>query len=349
MTAPSAQDLRRLVDALADRPVLVVGDLMLDQFVIGRVNRISPEAPVPVVEFDREEFKLGGAANVAHTVKALGGTVRLVGTAGDDEPGRRLRTELARLDIDLAGILVDPDRRTTTKLRVVTARNQQVARVDYETDRDLDGPTERQLIERVESMLGEVEAVVVSDYLKGVITGALMQRLVAHAGDRGTPVLVDPKIPHVDLYAGATIVTPNHVEAEAATHMRIRSSEDARRAARVFRRRSGCASVLLTRGEHGMWLLEGEAILGASDDSQGILAEEQLPAVTREVADVTGAGDTVIGTIALALAAGASQRAAARLANHAAGVAVGKFGPVPVTRAELLTALEATPAAESDR
>ena len=340
MTTPTSMDLRRLVHELAGRKILVVGDLMLDRFLIGRVTRISPEAPVPVVKFDREEFKLGGAANVAHTVRALGGTVRVIGTAGDDAPGERLRAQLGRLGIDAAGVLADPGRQTTTKLRIVTDRNQQVARVDYETDQDLGGSTQRHLIAHVDEAVNDADAIVVSDYLKGVVTAKLMRHIVSGARARGTPVLVDPKVPHHEFYAGATVVTPNHVEAEAATQLRIRSTEDAKRAARAFRLRTECTSVLLTRGEQGMWLLEGGPADAGSVDNNRIVTEEHLPAIGREVADVTGAGDTVIATIALALAAGARLPVAARLANHAAGVVVGKFGPVPVTPAELHAALD---------
>ncbi len=319
---------RNLIERLGGHRVLVVGDLMLDHFLVGRVNRISPEAPVPVVEFEREEFRLGGAANVAHTIQALGGRVSVIGTAGEDEAGERLRAELRNLEINASGIITDSARRTTTKLRIVTVRNQQVARVDFEADDDLTGDAEQRLVERVDTAIGDVDAILVSDYLKGVVTREVMGRIVSAGRASGIPVLVDPKIPHIDYYAGATLVTPNHAEAETATHMRIRTDDDVREAARAFRRQAQCESVLITRGEHGMWLLEGGA------------AAEHLSAVSREVADVTGAGDTVIGTIALALAAGASLPEAARLANHAAGVVVSKFGPVAVTAADLLEAAD---------
>lgn len=341
MSAEPARRARELelIGQLAGHRVLVVGDLMLDHFLVGRVNRISPEAPVPVVEFDHEEFRLGGAANVAHTIQALGGRVSVIGTTGNDDAGNRLRAEFGRLAIDVDGLVTDPARRTTTKLRIVTVRSQQVARVDFESDDDLTGDVERNLVARVDAAVGSVDAVLVSDYLKGVVTREVMNRIVSAGRASGIPVLVDPKIPHIDYYAGATLVKPNHAEAETATHMRIRTADDVRDAARAFRRLAACESILITRGEHGMWLLEGEPTSDASSSvGDGIATEEHLPAVSREVADVTGAGDTVIGAIALALAAGASLLEAARLANHAAGVVVGKFGPVGVTTAELLDA-----------
>lgn len=324
----------RIVGAFERQAVLIVGDIMLDHFLIGRVNRISPEAPVPVVEFNHDEYRLGGAANVAHNVRALGGSVVMAGVVGPDEAGHRLLRELEALGIGTDGVVTDQARPTTRKLRVVTNRNQQVARVDYESDAEVSGEIEHALAERVERTAQSAGVIVVSDYLKGAITRQLMARLIACGRSRGVPVLVDPKIPHIDYYGGATLVTPNHVEAEIATHMRVRTSEDARTAARAFRRLARCESVLITRGEYGMWLLEG----GPSDD--GIPRnEEELHAVAREVSDVTGAGDTVIATLALSLAAGARMADAAQLANYAAGVVVGKFGPGTVSPPELLEAL----------
>ena len=315
-------EIAALLPALAGRTVLIIGDLMLDHFVIGRVERISPEAPVPVVQFDHEEFRLGGAANVAHNIAALGGVARLAGVVGGDEDGRRLVGELARLSIDSAGIVTDPARPTTRKVRVVTNRNQQVARIDYERDGEIGGEVEAAIIAHISDLVPSAGAVLISDYLKGVISRGVAAAAVAAAKRAGVPLLVDPKVPHVDYYRGATLITPNHVEAEAITHMRIRSDDDAREAARRFRDRAGCESVLITRGEHGMWLLGG-------GDEQGLRAE------AREVADVTGAGDTVIGAMALGLAAGGTLLDAAKLANRAAGVVVGKFGPATVTVEEV--------------
>jgi D-glycero-beta-D-manno-heptose-7-phosphate kinase len=307
---------------LAGRTVLIIGDLMLDHFVIGRVDRISPEAPVPVVRFDHEEYRLGGAANVAHNAAALGGRVHVVGLVGSDEAGTRLRGDLSRLGVDSSGLIADKDRCTTRKLRVVTVRNQQVARIDYEDDGEVHGDVEAAIISRIEQLAPSADAILVSDYMKGVVSLGVATAAIAAATRRGIPVLVDPKVPHIDYYAGATVVTPNHHEAEAVTHMRIRTSDDARAAARRFRERTRCASVLVTRGEHGMTLLAPDG-------------EEELPAEAREVSDVTGAGDTVIATMTLALAAGASLADAARLANRAAGIVVGKFGPATVSVDEL--------------
>ena len=326
LPALDAARARALIGRFGEASVAIVGDVMLDQFLVGRVDRISPEAPVPIVAFDHEEYRVGGAANVAHNVVALGGRVRLVGLVGADAAGARLEGELRIHQIGGDGLVVDRSRPTTTKVRVVTTRNQQVARIDYESDAEPPPDTESALAAQALRAADSAGAIVVSDYLKGAITGALMAALVARARARGIPLLVDPKIPHLPCYESATLVTPNHHEAEVATHSRIRSHDDARRAARAFRDLAKCEGVLITRGEHGMWLLDGEV-------------EGHLAATAREVADVTGAGDTVIATLALALAAGASVAEAARLANQAAGIVVGKFGPATVSPAELAQAM----------
>lgn len=312
-----------IVDRMATSRLLVVGDIMLDQFIVGHVHRISPEAPVPVVAFDHEEYRAGGAANVALNARALGATVEVIGVIGADSAGRRLKDLLQASDLSPRALVTDEQRRTTTKVRIVTTRNQQVARIDYETDEEVSTAIEGSLSDQIDAFVAGAGAIVVSDYLKGVVTRRLMAHIVALGHDHGIPVLVDPKIPHLDYYAGASLVTPNHHEAEIATHLRIRSEADAQQAAQVFRERARCEGVLITRGEHGLWLTHDGA-------------EGHLPAAAREVSDVTGAGDTVVATLALALAAGASATEAAHLANEAAGVVVGKFGPATVTPAELL-------------
>ena len=311
-----------LIDRIAGRTVLVVGDLMVDHFVYGRVTRISPEAPVPVVQFEREDFRLGGAANVASNIVALGGRASAAGIVGDDQHAAHLRSELARRAVVVDGVVTDPTRCTTRKLRVVTTRNQQVARIDYESDTEVGGGVESQLVAQIAEQVCAADAVLISDYLKGVVSQAVARTCIEEATRRGIPVLIDPKVAHIDYYRGATVVTPNHHEAEAVALMRIRSDDEARTAAQRLRERTGCRSVLITRGEHGMWLLAPEG-------------ESSLAAEAREVADVTGAGDTVIAALALGLAAGATLADSARLANRAAGIVVGKFGPATVSAREL--------------
>jgi rfaE bifunctional protein kinase chain/domain len=312
----------------AGRTVTVVGDLMLDHFVVGRVDRISPEAPVPIVRFDREEYRLGGAANVAHNIGALGGSARLVGLVGADASAAELRRRLESAGLSDAGLVSDSGRPTTRKMRVVTTRNQQVARVDQEDDSEPTGQVLDALVARMEESMARADAIVLSDYRKGVVGSALIAAAARLTGERRLPLLVDPKTPVAERYRGATLITPNHHEAELMTQTTIRTPSDARDAARMLHERTG-ANVLITRGEHGMWVLDATA---------GATVERELPAVAREVADVTGAGDTVIAVIALALASGATLLESARLANIAAGLVVARFGPATVTRAELIAA-----------
>ena len=318
MAVPS----NHLIQQLSGRTVLVIGDLMVDHFLIGNVDRISPEAPVPVVRFRNEEFRLGGACNVANNIAALGGRAVVIGVVGDDAEGRRLCCDLTSRGIGVDGIVTDGGRCTTRKARVVTTRNQQVARIDYESDQEVALGVESAIVEKLDRLIPGADVVVISDYLKGAISRAIAAAAIQAAIQARKPLLVDPKVPHIDYYRGATLITPNHHEAEAVAHLRIRTDADAGEAARRFRERAGCENVLITRGEHGMYLHAPDG-------------DATLPAEAREVADVTGAGDTVIGTIALALAAGGSLLEAARLANRAAGIVVGKFGPATVSVQEL--------------
>jgi D-beta-D-heptose 7-phosphate kinase/D-beta-D-heptose 1-phosphate adenosyltransferase len=307
-----------LLDAARGVHVVVVGDVMLDHFMVGRVSRVSPEAPVPVLEFEREFSVPGGAANVACNARALGATVSLVGVVGDDAAAADLRGLLEGRGIAGAGLIVDPARPTTCKTRLATTRNQQVARVDVERAADLDGALAAAVAAAVDDAAATAGVLVVSDYLKGVVTPAVMARVVAAAHRRGVPLLVDPKVPHVARYAGATLLTPNHHEAEAATGVTIRTTTDVQRAARRLAEQARVDGVLVTWGEQGMWLSHGTV-------------EGHLPATAREVADVTGAGDTVVAVFGAMLAAGATSAEAARLANEAAGIVVTRFGTAAVT------------------
>ena len=327
LTALSRDRARALIDGFRGVPLLVVGDLMLDRFVVGRVERISPEAPVPVVQFRSEHARLGGAANVAHNAMALGGRVSLVGLVGMDGAAAHLRDSLRSIGANVDGLIVDPERPTIEKVRIVTERNQQVARIDYESDAEIGGALEQTVADRAAELGAGTRGLVASDYAKGTVSRRLIATLSARVGT--LPLVVDPKVRHIGCYEGATVITPNHHEAEQATGLRIRTTEDARAAAREFRRLAGCTSVLITRGEHGMWLLD-DAVEGG------------IPTVAREVADVTGAGDTVVAALALALASGATMAEAAVLANHAAGIVVGKFGAATVTGEELIETFLAT-------
>lgn len=316
---------RRLLRALRGRRLLVVGDVMLDEFLFGRAARLSPEAPVPVVQVTRQSFHVGGAANVAANACALGGTAVLAGVVGEDDAAERLREGLRSCGVE--GRLVPaPGRPTTLKTRIV-AQHQQVVRADRERSDDLGGDVEAALIDSARAALAGCDAVVVSDYDKGVVTRPLVKALVSGARRRGLPVLVDPKVRHLARYRGATIVTPNLVEAAQASDVVIVDEASLETAGRRLLGALRCRAVLITRGEQGMALFEraGDTTL--------------IPASAREVFDVTGAGDTVIATLGLALAAGAELGEAAALANAAAGVVVGKLGTATAEPAELLEAL----------
>ncbi len=309
--------------------VLVLGDVMLDVFLWGQAVRLSPEAPVPVVEITRESDHLGGAANVAANVRALGGGAVVLGVSADDGPGATLRQALAMAGIDDARVPGEDDRPTTVKTRIV-AHHQQVVRADRESAAPLHRSVEKALVARLAEILPSVQIVVVSDYHKGVVTAGLMRALVRACRRGGIAVLVDPKVRQFPLYRGVTLVTPNQPEAEQATGVRIRDDASLRRAGERILTMLRCDAVLVTRGEHGMALFTRGA------------EPLQIPTAAREVYDVTGAGDTVIATVALALAAGARLPEAALLANIAAGVVVGRLGTATASPADVLEAMEAS-------
>jgi D-beta-D-heptose 7-phosphate kinase/D-beta-D-heptose 1-phosphate adenosyltransferase len=316
---------RSLLKAMRGGRVLVLGDVMLDQFLWGRVARISPEAPVPVVEIASETFHLGGAANVAGNVRALGGQAVVAGIIGDDAPGLRVRTALAEAGVEDALSVADEGRPTTVKTRII-AHHQQVVRADREVSAPITGVLEQAVLQRVRAALPSCGALILSDYHKGVVTPAVMKAVLALARRRGVPVLVDPKVAHFALYRGVALVTPNQAEAEQATGVRIRSEADVLAAGQTILRRLRCQAALITRGEQGMSLFEpGRRAL-------------HIPTAAREVFDVTGAGDTVIATLGLARCAQAGLPEAARLANLAAGVVVGKVGTATATPEEVLAA-----------
>lgn len=317
---------RALLERFRERRVLVVGDLMLDRFVWGEVSRISPEAPVPVVRVRTETEHLGGAANVAANIRALGGRATIAGLIGGDAAGERLARSLDEAGVERI-LVTDSERATTMKTRVL-ARSQQVVRVDHETDAIAGGRIASQLAAAILGALDAADAVVISDYDKGVVGRELLATILPRARQLGRPVVVDPKIAHFPFYEPVTVLTPNQAEAARATAMEIRSDEDCLTSARAILDRLDTQAVLLTRGERGMLLVErGRDPL-------------HIPAVAREVYDVTGAGDTVVAVLALSLAAGAKLAEAAILANHAAGIVVGKVGTATVAPEELLVRLD---------
>lgn len=329
----SRSRLEALLHAARGRRIAIVGDAMLDVYLRGDVDRISPEAPVPVVRVRERRFALGGAANVAQNVAALGAVSELVAVIGDDAAGSQLRRMLGEIGAD-ARALVRVARPTTTKTRVL-ARAQQVVRFDEEEDADLAGSEVQAVLDAVTRAVHDADALVLEDYNKGVLTAVVIEHAVARAKARGIPIVVDPKYRNFFAYHGATIFKPNRRELEAALGAAV--DLDHPEALPSILRRLDVDHLLLTLGEHGM------AILGRQGEV------DRIPTTAREVYDVVGAGDTVTAYLAAMLAAGASVREAAVIANYAAGVEVGKLGAATVSAEEVLEAYDAHQLDSTDR
>lgn len=321
--------MNEFVTAFTGKSVLILGDVMLDEFVWGDTFRISPEAPVPVVKVGRRTFAPGGAGNVAANVVSLGGEAMLGSVVGSDLPGDTLRQALSEKKVGTAGLFTDAGRPTTTKTRIL-ARGQQVVRVDTEERAALPEALASEFAAWAEHAVGQVDACIVSDYSKGVLSDALMRRVITAARSAGVPVVVDPKGKAYARYRGATVVTPNVLETAVAAGLEVDGAEGLRQAATLLQEALGDSALLVTRGGEGMTLFAA--------GSEPV----HIPVTAREVYDVTGAGDTVVSTLALALAAGQPLADAAHLANYAAGLVVGKVGTATITQSELIEALPAT-------
>lgn len=319
------QQLQKVVQQFSDQPILVVGDLMLDRYVWGRVERISPEAPVPVVEVVKETVHLGGAANVAYNLAVLKARPLLVGVVGRDEAGDRLVEELHRQEISSEGIVRDKGRSTTIKTRII-AHNQQVCRTDREDKTPLSQGTVDQMRTAYQPLLEQAKGMILSDYGKGALSAALVVGLIQEARQAKKFLAVDPKAGDFSVYRGASIVTPNKKEAVRASGVEIVDEASFIQAGEKLLEVTASDYLLITRGEEGMTLFDGKE-------------HSHIPTVAREVFDVSGAGDTVIASLTLAVAAGASIRDAAILANHAAGVAVGKLGTAAASGEEILSSI----------
>jgi D-beta-D-heptose 7-phosphate kinase/D-beta-D-heptose 1-phosphate adenosyltransferase len=320
------QQALHIVRNFAQCRLIVLGDLMLDKFVWGEVRRISPEAPVPVVEVKNETLHAGGAGNVVVNLTALGASAVVIGVVGDDANGKLLTENLKQRGGDIRGVIADTTRPTTLKTRII-AHSQQMLRTDHESRLPISTVMESEVIRRFDSLLASADAVIVSDYDKGLLTPRILQATLEMAKARKVTVCLDPKIKNFMHYRPVTVITPNQSEAERASGIEITDEASLRKAAKSIRERLNCPNVLITRGEQGMSLL---------DENNSLT---HIPTFAREVYDVTGAGDTVIATLALSMAAGAQLSEAAIIANHAAGIVVGKIGTAVSSRTELEAAL----------
>ena len=323
--------LRGIVDRFAGRKVLVLGDLMLDRYVWGRVERISPEAPVPIVEIEKETFSLGGAGNVAVNLRALGADPVLISVVGDDADGKVLCRALAGRGVAPRRVVTDPARPTTVKTRII-AHSQQVVRADRELRADVDGDALTRVANAIDDELPGCEAMVVSDYGKGVVHPRTLDRALLLARKAKVPVCVDPKESHIDHYKGVSILTPNQHEAGYVMGRRIVDEPSLLEVGWGLQKRLDAGAVLVTRGPQGMSLFERGGRI------------THLPTAAREVYDVTGAGDTVVSVVALGLAAGAELPNACFLSNHAAGIVIREVGTASCTRGQLLESIAGTPA-----
>lgn len=321
--------LSNYINKFSKKKVMVIGDLLLDQYLWGGVSRISPEAPVPVVWVQKESFMPGGACNVANNIAKLGGQVTLVGVIGDDIRGEMLKNTLKEQGMLIDGVFTDSERPTSLKTRVI-AHNQQVVRIDKESLETVKESMTKKMIDFIKDGLDGCDGVIIEDYGKGVITPSLLKAVVPYARKKGKIVSVDPKEDNFSFYKGVSVITPNKSEAEKAVGFKIGGIDDIKRAGEKMMKKLNADNVLITLGELGMMLFEkGKKPF-------------RIPTVAQEVFDVTGAGDTVIAVYTLASVSGGSPSAAAHIANCAAGIVVGKVGSALVDRNELLTKLKQT-------
>jgi rfaE bifunctional protein kinase chain/domain len=324
-------DLESLSKAIASfekTGVLVIGDIMLDQFIWGKVSRISPEAPVPVVEVNHETVMLGGATNVVNNIVSLGGKVLLCGVVGDDYTGKRVFSLLKRLGVTTDGIVVEDKRPTTLKTRII-AHAQQVVRYDRETKDALKPETINSILGFIHNQRDNLAAIIISDYGKGVVTRELMEGAKDLMSTSDLALAVDPNVKNFPLYEGVTIITPNHNEAQEAAGMDISDEESLKRVGKKLMQLYRCRALLITRGEDGMTLFE---------DDGGAM---HIKVMARKVYDVTGAGDTVIATLTLGMTAGLDPKSAAYLSSLAAGIVVGEVGTSTVKKDDLKALLTA--------
>ena len=321
-------NLIRIVEQFKDKKILVIGDVMLDKYIWGDVSRISPEAPVQVVNVVKESYSPGGAANVANNVAALNAKSLMVGIVGNDITKDQLIQELKKKNIDVSGLINDENKRTIRKVRVF-GRSQQLLRFDYEKKGYVSVETENNIFDFVSGKLDEINAIIISDYAKGTITKNLMEKIIMLCNEKNKIIVIDPKPKHKMFYKNATLISPNHKEAHEMNDF----TEDSPTNADIENMgkkllKELCSNILITKGEKGMSLFEKDGKI------------TNIPTFAKEVYDIIGAGDTSVATLTLALASGANLEEAAIIANHAAGITVGKIGTSTVSLEELKRSIE---------
>jgi D-glycero-beta-D-manno-heptose-7-phosphate kinase len=314
--------LNTLKNNFTGKKIAVIGDMMLDGYFWGDVKRISPEAPVPVLEVEEEFFRFGGAANVALNIKTLGGTALPIGVIGYDSYGSVFTSLMKDSKIEDSGIIIDENRPTTTKTRVI-ANNQHVVRIDKESKLYVNGKVEEKIFNYITSILNELDGIILQDYNKGVLTPSLIQKIISSANNRDLLVTVDPKFDNFFEYKNVTVFKPNKKEAENVLGIKIGTDDEVSSAGKKLLEKLNSKYVLLTLGEKGLAVFEKGK------------PERKMPTKAIKVADVSGAGDTVIATLTMALAAGSDIYEASSLANYGAGIVCGEVGIVPVEKDKL--------------
>jgi D-glycero-beta-D-manno-heptose-7-phosphate kinase len=341
MTTITKETVRKILARFKKTRILVVGDLILDEFIWGKADRISPEAPVPVVWAQSQSTMPGGASNVANNIASLEGSVFLCGVVGEDKNGQVLIEQLRQKGVNCDGVILDPGRPTTVKTRIIAA-HQQIVRVDWEEAESLAADKISLLMDSLKSRLPEVDAVIIEDYGKGIVTPPVLKNIIALARRYKKIVTVDPKVEHFSLYKGVTAMTPNEKEASAGSGIKISNESDVDRVGWSLLKKLGCEGVLITQGEKGMKLFSAKgarlpARQGFASGGKGP-SVIHIPTFAQEVFDVSGAGDTVIAVFTLALASRVNMVDAAKISNVAAGIVVGKIGVAVVTPEDLLGA-----------
>ncbi|MCA9406681.1 MAG: D-glycero-beta-D-manno-heptose-7-phosphate kinase [Candidatus Omnitrophica bacterium] len=309
-----------------NKKIFIIGDVMLDKYMLGNVTRVSPEAPVQVFELSTSEYKLGGAANVSHNIKSLGAHPVLIGAIGNDEDGKSFKSVVESFGQDTSGLIAEENRPTTVKTRVI-ADAHHLIRIDSESKEDISKETEDKILNILKDRLPEIEIIILQDYNKGVLTKSLISSVMKFAFDNDIKTLVDPKFFNFKEYRNAYIFKPNKKEFEQAIGKKINNEKDLLEYSEELVEELNCKYLVLTLGEQGMMLFE---------KNNGDIKYEKIGTRARKVADVSGAGDTVISTIAVCLAGGASVSEAVKISNYAAGLVVEEVGIVPIEKEKLL-------------